>query len=57
VFYEHQLQHPWTDGAEQRLFQETLEQVELAVHLALDVSLKQPKGSRHGNGRGNGKEQ
>jgi hypothetical protein len=30
VFYEHQLPRPWSDGAELRLFQDALEQVELA---------------------------
>jgi hypothetical protein len=36
IFYEHQLPRPWTDGAEQQLFQEALEQVELADHLGID---------------------
>mgnify|MGYP006180129983 CR=1 FL=1 len=30
IFYEHQLPRPWDNGAEQRLFSEALEQVELA---------------------------
>jgi alkanesulfonate monooxygenase SsuD/methylene tetrahydromethanopterin reductase-like flavin-dependent oxidoreductase (luciferase family)/putative sterol carrier protein len=30
LFYEHQLPRPWTDGAEQRLLADALEQVELA---------------------------
>jgi alkanesulfonate monooxygenase SsuD/methylene tetrahydromethanopterin reductase-like flavin-dependent oxidoreductase (luciferase family)/putative sterol carrier protein len=30
LFYEHQLPRPWTDGAEQRLLSDALEQVELA---------------------------
>ena len=38
IFYEHQLPRPWTDGAEQRLFQEALEQVELADRLGLDYA-------------------
>jgi len=29
LFYEHQLPQPWGDGAEQRLCQDALEQVEL----------------------------
>src|SRR5919108_3301127 len=36
IFYEHQLPRPWTDGAEQQLFQEALEQVELADRLGID---------------------
>jgi len=36
IFYEHQLPRPWTDGAEQRLFQEALDQVELADRLGID---------------------
>jgi alkanesulfonate monooxygenase SsuD/methylene tetrahydromethanopterin reductase-like flavin-dependent oxidoreductase (luciferase family) len=38
IFYEHQLPRPWTDGAEQRLFQEALEQVELADRLGIDYA-------------------
>ena len=38
IFYEHQLPRPWTDGAEQQLFQEALEQVELADRLGLDYA-------------------
>jgi len=38
IFYEHQLPRPWTDGAEQQLFQEALEQVELADHLGIDYA-------------------
>jgi hypothetical protein len=30
IFYEHQLPRPWNDGDEHRLFQEALDQVELA---------------------------
>ena len=36
IFYEHQLPRPWGDGAEQRLFQEALDQVELADRLGID---------------------
>ncbi len=36
IFYEHQLPRPWNDGDEQRLFQEALEQVELADKLGID---------------------
>src|SRR2546426_56731 len=38
IFYEHQLPRPWVDGAEQQLFQEALEQVELADRLGLDYA-------------------
>src|SRR5438128_5715279 len=38
IFYEHQLPRPWTDGAEQQLFQEVLEQVELADRLGIDYA-------------------
>ena len=30
IFYEHQLPRPWDDGAEERLYREALEQVEVA---------------------------
>jgi alkanesulfonate monooxygenase SsuD/methylene tetrahydromethanopterin reductase-like flavin-dependent oxidoreductase (luciferase family) len=36
IFYEHQLPRPWTDGAEQKLFQDALSQVELADKLGID---------------------
>jgi alkanesulfonate monooxygenase SsuD/methylene tetrahydromethanopterin reductase-like flavin-dependent oxidoreductase (luciferase family) len=36
IFYEHQLPRPWEDGAELKLFQDALEQVELADRLGLD---------------------
>ena len=36
IFYEHQLPRPWRDGAEQKLFQEALDQVELADRLGID---------------------
>jgi alkanesulfonate monooxygenase SsuD/methylene tetrahydromethanopterin reductase-like flavin-dependent oxidoreductase (luciferase family) len=38
IFYEHQLPRPWDDGAEQRLFLEALEQVELADRLGIDYA-------------------
>jgi alkanesulfonate monooxygenase SsuD/methylene tetrahydromethanopterin reductase-like flavin-dependent oxidoreductase (luciferase family) len=38
IFYEHQLPRPWHDGDEQRLFQEALEQVELADRLGIDFA-------------------
>src|SRR5260370_2747964 len=36
IFYEHQLPRPWNDDAEVRLFQEALDQVELADKLGID---------------------
>ena len=36
IFYEHQLPRPWTDGAEHRLFQDALHQIELADRLGID---------------------
>lgn len=38
IFYEHQLPRPWSEGAEQRLFNEALEQVELADRLGIDYA-------------------
>jgi alkanesulfonate monooxygenase SsuD/methylene tetrahydromethanopterin reductase-like flavin-dependent oxidoreductase (luciferase family) len=38
IFYEHQLPRPWTNGAEQRLFNEALEQVEVADRLGIDYA-------------------
>ncbi|HSG89667.1 MAG TPA: LLM class flavin-dependent oxidoreductase [Pseudomonadales bacterium] len=38
IFYEHQLPKPWQDGDEQRLFQEALDQVELADRLGIDYA-------------------
>jgi alkanesulfonate monooxygenase SsuD/methylene tetrahydromethanopterin reductase-like flavin-dependent oxidoreductase (luciferase family) len=38
IFYEHQLPRPWSDGAEQRLFNEALDQVELADRLGIDFA-------------------
>ncbi len=37
LFYEHQLPRPWEDGLEQRLFQDALDQVELADRLGFDT--------------------
>ncbi|MGH7025463.1 MAG: LLM class flavin-dependent oxidoreductase, partial [Caulobacteraceae bacterium] len=36
IFYEHQLPRPWTEGLEQTLFQNALDQVELADRLGFD---------------------
>jgi alkanesulfonate monooxygenase SsuD/methylene tetrahydromethanopterin reductase-like flavin-dependent oxidoreductase (luciferase family) len=36
IFYEHQLPRPWTEGAELKLFQDALDQVELADKLGID---------------------
>src|SRR5205809_7371740 len=36
IFYEHQLPRPWAPDSEQRLFQEALDQVELADRLGYD---------------------
>ncbi|MBI2765028.1 MAG: LLM class flavin-dependent oxidoreductase [Chloroflexi bacterium] len=36
IFYEHQLPRPWDDGAELKLFQDALSQVELADRLGID---------------------
>jgi alkanesulfonate monooxygenase SsuD/methylene tetrahydromethanopterin reductase-like flavin-dependent oxidoreductase (luciferase family)/putative sterol carrier protein len=36
IFYEHQLPRPWDDGAEEKLLQNALEQVELADKVGLD---------------------
>ena len=38
IFYEHQLPRPWVEGAEQRLFNEALDQVELADRLGIDYA-------------------
>jgi len=38
IFYEHQLPRPWTDGAELKLFQEALDQVEFADKLGIDYA-------------------
>lgn len=38
VFYEHQLPRPWGEGDELRLFQEALDQVELADKLGIDYA-------------------
>ncbi|MBV8139030.1 MAG: LLM class flavin-dependent oxidoreductase, partial [Deltaproteobacteria bacterium] len=36
TFYEHQLPRPWTPGLELKLFQDALDQVELADRLGID---------------------
>ena len=36
IFYEHQLPRPWTEGLEQQLFQNALDEVELADKLGFD---------------------
>ncbi len=36
VFYEHQLPRPWDDGQELKLFQDALDQVELADRIGID---------------------
>src|SRR5438477_11812550 len=36
IFYEHQLPRPWGPDSEQRLFQDALDQVELADRLGID---------------------
>ena len=38
IFYEHQLPRPWQRGDELRLFQEALDQVELADRLGIDYA-------------------
>src|SRR3954467_11139818 len=38
IFYEHQLPRPWNDGDEAKLFQEALDQVELADKLGIDYA-------------------
>jgi len=38
IFYEHQLPRPWTEGMELKLFQEALDQVELADRLGIDYA-------------------
>ena len=38
IFYEHQLPRPWSEGAEQQLFDEALDQVELADRLGIDFA-------------------
>ena len=37
IFYEHQLPRPWDEESELRLFQESLDQVELADQLGIDA--------------------
>jgi hypothetical protein len=36
IFYEHQHPKPWREGAELQLFQDALDQVELADQLGID---------------------
>ncbi len=36
IFYEHQLPRPWGETSELKLFQDALEQVELADRLGID---------------------
>jgi alkanesulfonate monooxygenase SsuD/methylene tetrahydromethanopterin reductase-like flavin-dependent oxidoreductase (luciferase family) len=38
IFYEHQLPRPWNDGQELKLFQEALDQVELADRLGIEYA-------------------
>lgn len=38
IFYEHQLPRPWNEGDEHKLFQEALDQVELADKLGIDYA-------------------
>ena len=38
IFYEHQLPRPWAAGDEQRLFNEALDQVQLADELGIDYA-------------------
>lgn len=38
IFYEHQIPRPWREGDEHRLFQEALDQVELADRLGIDYA-------------------
>src|ERR671922_2188920 len=36
LFYEHQMPRPWREGAEERLLNEALDQIELADQLGID---------------------
>ena len=38
IFYEHQLPRPWGEGSELKLFQDALDQVELADRLGIDYA-------------------
>lgn len=38
IFYEHQLPKPWTQGLELKLFQDALDQVELADRIGIDYA-------------------
>ena len=42
IFYEHQLPRPWNDGAEVRLFQEALDQVELVMAFETEFGIDIP---------------
>src|ERR1041385_1864400 len=44
IFYEHQIPRPWQDGAELKLFQDALDQVELADRLGIAYAWE---GERH----------
>ena len=37
IFYEHQLPKPWSEGLEEKLFQDALDQVELADQVELTL--------------------
>ena len=36
IFYEHQYPRPWPEGGEQKLFQDALDEIELADKLGID---------------------
>ena len=38
IFYEHQLPRPWTEGSELKLFQDALQQIEVADRLGFDYA-------------------
>jgi alkanesulfonate monooxygenase SsuD/methylene tetrahydromethanopterin reductase-like flavin-dependent oxidoreductase (luciferase family) len=38
IFYEHQIPRPWQDGDEHRIYQQALDQVELADRLGIDYA-------------------
>src|SRR5246500_5774918 len=35
IFYEHQMPRPWADGAEEQIFQDALDQIELADQIGI----------------------
>ena len=39
IFYEHQLPRPWKENDELKLYQDALDQVELADNLGIDYVL------------------